>query len=410
VVAVAHPGGRQAEEPGGVGRVAPAALHPAQHCRRAPASLGPIAVGGVRLLVVVLEEAIMDRLQFTPGGGSRVVAVRHAAHDVEVGLDVILPGLPLVDLAFLDPQRRVDRLGVVGPKDAALDLYVIEPAAISGIPLLTRWVRRRQTVSRSGRAMSFARAGWTGTGRSIGRHPLGTARVLGSSQRGQPKQPAHNFPGRLKKAVRRWDVAWKGESRDRCVDQGRLSRCDRSLKCRLKLFNGLDSAAFCSPRFRVGGVVGILEVDERGLMVGLELLQSDEVEFTVIEYDPDGWYFILNRGHELETGHEVASVAASDNNRPLRVGALHAQSAIDTYGHRTECPGLPEVLTPSEFQILVEPGGMGTGIAEDDGVVGQHSGERPHQLAGMKLPTEIKDALGVVVLRLVVAHRDWPHQ
>ena len=49
------------------------------------------------------EEAVVDGLELRPTPRSGVVEVGHAAHHVDVGLNVVLPGLPLLDLALLDP-------------------------------------------------------------------------------------------------------------------------------------------------------------------------------------------------------------------------------------------------------------------------------------------------------------------
>ena len=103
----------QAEEAIQIGRIAPDPLHPAQDGGRAGAIIGPLPVGEVGLVVVVVEEAIVDRLQLRPGGGSRGVVVSHPPHDVEVGLDSVLPRLALVDFLLADAEGDIDRFGVV---------------------------------------------------------------------------------------------------------------------------------------------------------------------------------------------------------------------------------------------------------------------------------------------------------
>ena len=55
-------------------------------------------MGEVGPVVVVVEELLVRRLQFTPGGGPRGVVIRHPAHHVEVSLDEVLPRLAAVDL------------------------------------------------------------------------------------------------------------------------------------------------------------------------------------------------------------------------------------------------------------------------------------------------------------------------
>jgi hypothetical protein len=70
------------------------------------------------LVVVVREEPVVDRSEFGPAWGRRVVVVGHAAHDVEMGLDGVLPGLPGVDLLLADAEVRVDGLGVLRLENA----------------------------------------------------------------------------------------------------------------------------------------------------------------------------------------------------------------------------------------------------------------------------------------------------
>jgi len=118
-VRVEHPRGPQPEEAVEVGRRAPRPMHPPKHGRRTAPPLRPVAVRRVRLVVEVVEEAVMDGLELWPRLRSRVVVVGHAPQHVEVGLEVILPGLALVDLALLDPERRVDPLSVLRFEDAA---------------------------------------------------------------------------------------------------------------------------------------------------------------------------------------------------------------------------------------------------------------------------------------------------
>jgi hypothetical protein len=73
----------------------------------------------VRLMVVVLEEALVRGLQRCPRRRFGVVVVGHAAHHVEVGLNVVRPRLALINLLFPNSERGVDRLGVLGFEDAA---------------------------------------------------------------------------------------------------------------------------------------------------------------------------------------------------------------------------------------------------------------------------------------------------
>ena len=47
------------------------------------------------------------------------VVVGHPPLDVEVGLDIGLPGLAALDLLLLDPERGVDRHGALRLEDAA---------------------------------------------------------------------------------------------------------------------------------------------------------------------------------------------------------------------------------------------------------------------------------------------------
>jgi hypothetical protein len=109
----------EAEQPIQVDRVAPGALDPTKDRRGTVPTVGPLAVREVRLVVVVVEEAVVDGLQLRPRRRPRVVVIGHAAHDVEVRFEVILPGLPRVDLLLPDPERRVDGPCLLRFEDAA---------------------------------------------------------------------------------------------------------------------------------------------------------------------------------------------------------------------------------------------------------------------------------------------------
>ncbi len=82
---------------------------------------------------------VVDGEHRLPGLGLGKVVVREAAHDAEVGLDVVGPGLPLRDLLAADPQRLV---GLVGPEHRS-------PVADDG---------RRRTTPAQGRARPAPRA------------------------------------------------------------------------------------------------------------------------------------------------------------------------------------------------------------------------------------------------------------
>lgn len=102
----------------GVARGAP---HPAQDGGGTHPPIGPFALGVVRLVFVVREEPVVDGLRLAPGRSTGVVVVGHVAHDVDVGLDVVLLGLPGPDLllpALPDPEGRADRLGLLGSEGA----------------------------------------------------------------------------------------------------------------------------------------------------------------------------------------------------------------------------------------------------------------------------------------------------
>jgi len=61
------------------------------------------------LAIEVVNPGGMPLEQLLPGLSLLEVVVGHASLDVEVRLDIGLPGLPALDLLLLDPERGVDR-------------------------------------------------------------------------------------------------------------------------------------------------------------------------------------------------------------------------------------------------------------------------------------------------------------
>jgi hypothetical protein len=77
-------GGTEPEETVEVGRVAPGALDPAEHRGGTHPSVGPLAVGVVRLVVAIVEEALVRGLELGPARGLRVVDVRLKLSRIEI--------------------------------------------------------------------------------------------------------------------------------------------------------------------------------------------------------------------------------------------------------------------------------------------------------------------------------------
>src|SRR5215216_5434391 len=96
----------------------PDAREEAEHFRRGPAPVFPLAVGPVGLRVVVLDKPVVRRGQFGPALGLGEAVVGHASLDVEGGLDVALPRPAPLYLFFVDPEGFVGGPGLPRPEDA----------------------------------------------------------------------------------------------------------------------------------------------------------------------------------------------------------------------------------------------------------------------------------------------------
>src|SRR5215212_1205883 len=94
------------------------ALDPVQHLGRAAPTILPLQVGPVFLSVEVVDPGGMALEELLPGLSSLEVVVGHPPLDVEVRLDIGLPGLPALDLLLLDPEGGVDRQGALRLEDA----------------------------------------------------------------------------------------------------------------------------------------------------------------------------------------------------------------------------------------------------------------------------------------------------
>lgn len=94
-----------------------APLEPAQHLARGLATVASFAVGEMLLPVVLGDEPGVDGTEFLPTRRPLEVVVGHSSHDVEVALDIVLPGSAAFDLLFVDTKPLVDLQGMVGAED-----------------------------------------------------------------------------------------------------------------------------------------------------------------------------------------------------------------------------------------------------------------------------------------------------
>jgi len=96
----------------------PTMYRPQDFAWAGPAILA-VTVGVVLLPVVVSDKPRMDRADLFPARRQRKGIIGHPPEDVEVGLDIILPGLAGFDPLLADPQLLINRQGGVGVEDAA---------------------------------------------------------------------------------------------------------------------------------------------------------------------------------------------------------------------------------------------------------------------------------------------------
>ncbi len=75
-----------------------APLDPVEHLGRTAATILPLQVGPMLLAVEVVDPGGMALEQLVPGLGPLEIVVGHPPLDVEVGLDIGLPGLTPIDL------------------------------------------------------------------------------------------------------------------------------------------------------------------------------------------------------------------------------------------------------------------------------------------------------------------------
>jgi serine/threonine protein kinase len=85
------------------------AMDPSEHFGRAVPSVFPAAVGPVLLEIEIGHPLIMDPEELIPRGGLRKVPICHPPLDIEVGLQIALPCLSLVNLLFDDAERAIHR-------------------------------------------------------------------------------------------------------------------------------------------------------------------------------------------------------------------------------------------------------------------------------------------------------------
>ncbi len=96
-------------------------LDHAENLTQTAARLRTREMSPVFLFVVVRHPLRVARLAFLLRRGFRDVPVSHAVLDVEVGPDVRLQGLALVDLLYLDALGGTDLVGIVGFEDTATE-------------------------------------------------------------------------------------------------------------------------------------------------------------------------------------------------------------------------------------------------------------------------------------------------
>src|SRR5262249_5601947 len=99
----------------------------------------------------------------------------------------------------------------------------------------------------------------------------------------------------------------------------------------------------------MGGEIGVAEIDQARFKILGHLVDLNQLEFTVVEDNPDHWQFVLDRSHQLEARQRIATVAATDDDRPLGVRDLQADRPVGVPRHWTELPSLPKML--AAFQL-----------------------------------------------------------
>src|SRR5580700_2300086 len=166
-------------------------------------------------------------------------------------------------------------------------------------------------------------------------------------------------------------VVRNGKPGDGRVDQRRLARRQRGAERGLELAQAVDAKALGAARLGVGDVVRVVEFDQAGLVERLDLIKLDELVLAVMENNPDDGEIVSDRGHQLETGQQITAVAAADDDRPVGKRHLGAERAVHRPVHWPEAARLAVILAALELQVIAEPGEMGAGISQYDGVVRQ---------------------------------------
>src|ERR1700734_4128233 len=100
-----------------------------------------------------------------------------------------------------------------------------------------------------------------------------------------------------------------GKPGDGRVDQRRLARRQRRAERGFELAQAVDPEALRAAGLGVSDVVGIVEVDQAGLVERLELIKLYELVLAVMEDDPDDGKVIADRGHQLEAGQQITALA-----------------------------------------------------------------------------------------------------
>src|SRR5262245_17204864 len=168
-------------------------------------------------------------------------------------------------------------------------------------------------------------------------------------------RPEH-FQDAGDRAGRRLAVVWQGEPRDARVDHTWPARGDRCGKSLLETLQAADAIAIGPAGAGVGRIVGILELDQAGLVKGRELVELDELELAVVEDHPDDRQVVLDGGHQLEAGKVVAAVAAAHDDGAVGMGKLQADGAVHVPRHRPERAWLAKVLAVLELDEVAKPG------------------------------------------------------
>ena len=134
------------------------------------------------------------------------------------------------------------------------------------------------------------------------------------------------------------------------------------------------------------------------LAVGHQVEELDDVEFAVVVDDPDNRDAVLDRGHQFETGHLVAAVAAADDHPPAGRGHLGPDGGVGVRGHGSEAAGVLEGLAAVKLHVGRHPDHMRAGVSQHESVVRQELSQLLRKLSGMHLDTVVVDGLETVAV------------